>query len=385
MTTSYTRFALALLLSLLSLSAQAAPGFIPYSGRLTDGAVAPSDTTEVNLRVRLYDCCGPAAHACVAAGGNACEADTVDSGLWYEELHVDVRVVRGYFSLRIGARTVPGLPSELPERMWIELEQESAAGNKKLPRQEIGALPFAMQAESLSGLRAVTEPTELAVSPNGDDATGNANGNPFLTIQGALDSLPKLLLATVVIRLSPGAAKGRTSIGGFFGNGAIRIVGSEEDSLDISEGYIIEPDDSGAVGISVTGCRVPVLLRGFKIERGTGSNGTGVHVTDSSSVRIWHVRINGFKGSSGIKYAGIKATHSSVNGWTLQLDNNDRAVWAEGAQASVDIEGLRGEGNGTAFYADHGGTVSANSVPGASKQAGCYKGIVLGTGGFLCP
>ena len=123
------------------------PAFVPYSGRLSDGAAAPQ-ATEIDLHVRLYSCCGPAGHGCVAVGGVACEGE--EAGLVYEELHRGVKVASGYFSLKIGTRdeqgalrVEPAFPADFQARLWLEIQP---VPGKKLPRLELGSVPYAMTA-----------------------------------------------------------------------------------------------------------------------------------------------------------------------------------------------------------------------------------------------
>lgn len=151
-----------LALALATTATAAVPGFIPYSGRLTDGAFAGASTT-ANVRVLLYTCaCAPDA----ALDGTICTDATRcavgQTGLYFEGLHANVPVVDGYFSLMVGmydasgvAKPDPGnsaltpkLP--LPDRLWITV---SVNGMPELsPRQALGSVPYATNAGVSYGL-----------------------------------------------------------------------------------------------------------------------------------------------------------------------------------------------------------------------------------------
>ena len=121
--------------------ALAAPAFIPYAGRLTDGA-GPATAT-ATLIVRLYDC--------PVAGDPSCGSTQP----WFTGKHPNVPVVDGYFSLNIGERDAEGnvkaIPSEsaltadLPAQLWLTVAPE---GGSAPPRQPVGSVPYALAAVS---------------------------------------------------------------------------------------------------------------------------------------------------------------------------------------------------------------------------------------------
>jgi hypothetical protein len=130
-------FALAFVL--LTTAVHAAPNFIPYSGRLTDGTGAGKSTTET-LIVKLW--------ACAKCGGEP----------WFEGMHEDVRIVDGYFSILIGEHDEAGnkaelpqtskLHADLPEQIWLSVAIEGASG-EALTRQPVGSVPYAIMANDV--------------------------------------------------------------------------------------------------------------------------------------------------------------------------------------------------------------------------------------------
>jgi len=160
----------AVLVASWALAAQAAvPGYLTYSGRLTDGT-GWGTTTTANLRVLLLTC------GCAHEGGceEAVQCAVGQTGLWFEGLHEATPVSDGYFSLAIGSRDTDGnafpdpgataLPAgALPERLWLTV---SVNGGKALePRQAIGSVPYAATA----GRAAVGSIDAAALA---DDAVG---------------------------------------------------------------------------------------------------------------------------------------------------------------------------------------------------------------------
>lgn len=135
------------------------PGFIPYSGRLTDGAFAGASTT-ANIRVLLYTCAcandAPDSETCTAA--TRCAAGS--PGLYFEGFHQNVPVVDGYFSLMVGMYDASGAAKPdpansaltaklpLPDKLWITVSVNGAT--ELAPRQVIGSVPFSMKAENAS-------------------------------------------------------------------------------------------------------------------------------------------------------------------------------------------------------------------------------------------
>ncbi len=123
------------------------PQFIPYSGRLTDGTGSTGAAT-VTLVAKLYSCYCDFGDGCEATGSRECpeKADENDDpGLVWHETHSNVKTVDGYFSVHLGKAGSP-FPSVIPDRMWIQFLVEHGGKVNALPKQEVGATPYAVSA-----------------------------------------------------------------------------------------------------------------------------------------------------------------------------------------------------------------------------------------------
>ncbi|GEM_PF-2269085 len=114
-----------LILSAMPVLAEAA--HVSYSGRLWDG-VGSQQSMVVSLAVWL------------------CESPTglVSECVW-TEVHEDVHVTDGFFSIDMGSITP--LPKPLPSSLWITVAVGSDPPLQ--PWQEVGAVPFALRAEEV--------------------------------------------------------------------------------------------------------------------------------------------------------------------------------------------------------------------------------------------
>ena len=159
------------LLLLLPSIAAAVPGYIQYSGRVTDGATA-SGTTTANLRVKLYTCACAHGDATCADATNQCAEG--DDGLFFEGHHGDVTLVDGYFTVLIGyydaagaAFPDPGASAlsaklPLPEALWMTV---SVNGDPELaPRQRVASVPYALNAASATRNEIVSGGRHYAVN-----------------------------------------------------------------------------------------------------------------------------------------------------------------------------------------------------------------------------
>ncbi len=130
----------ACLVLLVSSAASAqVPGFITYSGRLTDGT-GWGQSTVLDLVVTVYD---------AAEGGNVV----------FRGRHPGVPVVDGYFTVNLGMCSESGaciedpadagFPSTLPGQAWLSVAVDG--GLELGPLQPIGSVPYAVTAGSVAG------------------------------------------------------------------------------------------------------------------------------------------------------------------------------------------------------------------------------------------
>ena len=112
------------------------PGFVTYSGRLTDGT-AWGASEQADLTFWL----------CTQPQGDV-------SDCTWSETHAGVPLEDGYFSVRLGQATP--LPSPLPGSTWLAVAVDGEP--PLIPRQPVGAVPFALEA----GNTALLEQQSLA-------------------------------------------------------------------------------------------------------------------------------------------------------------------------------------------------------------------------------
>ena len=136
----------------------AVAGFIPYSGRLTDGAFAGASTT-ANVRVLLYTCaCAPDATLDGTTCTEATRCTAANASPWFDGFHPGVPVVDGYFSLMVGMYDASGVAKPdpansaltaklpLPDQLWVTVSVNGAA--ELAPRQVVGSVPYSVKAEN---------------------------------------------------------------------------------------------------------------------------------------------------------------------------------------------------------------------------------------------
>ena len=132
---SITASILMLATLLASWPAQAdVPSFVTYSGRLTDGT-AWGESTQADLTFWL--CTEP-------------EGDVADC-LWTETVG-EVQLEDGYFAVTLG-QTSP-LPAPLPAAAWLAVAVDN--GEPLAPRQQVGSVPYAIQAGNAGALEQQT-------------------------------------------------------------------------------------------------------------------------------------------------------------------------------------------------------------------------------------
>lgn len=142
-----------LLLLFAAPSAWAVPGYVQYSGRLTDGAV-PTGSTTANLRVKLYNCACAHDDTSAACAESLSQCEAGDDGLFFDGFHEDTPLVDGYFTLLVGQYDSAGvvhpdpassvLPTELPAALWLTVSVNGAA--ELVPRQALASVPYALSA-----------------------------------------------------------------------------------------------------------------------------------------------------------------------------------------------------------------------------------------------
>jgi hypothetical protein len=160
-----------------------APPLINYQGYLTDSSNQPLNGTAA-LQVGLY---------AAAEGG---------SPLW-EELHPNVTVSEGYFTVLLGSLTPLSAANFSETGRYLQVSVAASGGFEALPRQPLAAVPYALQAvEAQNGW-----------SPNGN--SGTTPGSHYIGTTDAV-SLTLAVNGSPALRLEPGDSP--NLIGGYSGN-----------------------------------------------------------------------------------------------------------------------------------------------------------------------
>ena len=149
-------------------AAPSVPTVISYQGRLTDpGTGQPMADGSYNMRFRIYD----------AATGGAL--------LWQEPAAADpaasVPVTGGVFTVLLGSSVALDASVFAGGSAYLEVEVN---GETLAPRQQIGAVAYALVAETLDG-NSLTDLDDRYVNVPGDTMTGNltiAGGQSLLTV-----------------------------------------------------------------------------------------------------------------------------------------------------------------------------------------------------------
>lgn len=122
------------------------------------------------------------------------------------------------------------------------------------------------------------ESVYLHVAKNGSDETGNGSeANPFLTIQRAIDSLPKYLGGETEITVHAGAYDEEVSLFGFAGTGPLKVVGAEAEKVQIR-------------AAKVWYVQIPVIFQNFEITGELADNyGCSLLLNGTPYVRLFNI------------------------------------------------------------------------------------------------
>jgi len=362
----------------------AVPDFVAYSGRLTDGTAWGQSTT-LDLTFRIYD---------QAEGG----------ALLLEQSFADAPVEDGYFSVMLAG--VAGLFGA-HDQTWVTVcvGEGCLEADELMPRQAVGSVPYAVGAakaewadsfevkgdlavagQSTLGGRPFrsTAAMDLHVGPDGSDVTGDGTpGNPWKTLQFAVDHVPWRVDHVVTIHVAAGFYPAQVSISGLSGKGELRIVGDAEAIQSRS----LEVSGINGCGVTISGCSLPmILLEGLLIKRVGGQDNNGVCVTASSWVRILNCEIAGYLGSAGNQNRGVRFKGSMGRLDGVHFHSNLVSLEAQN-QSLVSAHENLGGGSVTTGYMSSYGSLMQIAVPiGGLKPLVCAGGMIIDwSGKNKCP
>ena len=390
---------------LLSLPAQATPDFVTYSGRLSDGT-GMGQSALMTLTFGIWD---------AGTGGTA----------HWEATFENVAVEDGYFSVILGEGEDPvTLEAKTATEAFQDLNEAWLAvkiGDDPVlsPRQPIGSVPYAAQAQSLQGLnlngldgRFVNEGQERAigsemlaenleiggnlgvggdlniggefiqngvplrtsaylplyVDTNGSDETGDGSvDNPYGTIQYAVDRVPQILNHAVDINIAPGIYEESVHIGGFVGSGYLQLTGRGENPSDVR---LLSP---GGTAIKIKGCAAQISLR--KIEIG-GTDLTEYAVEILRSQYVFATFLT-FRNAS----KGMSASTSNVWAGDIECFDCGKCIVATW-MSQVGCANISGSGNEMGFNSLYTSIISiqgsSSSLVEATTSHSCYMAFITG-------
>lgn len=109
--------------------------------------------------------------------------------------------------------------------------QSLTEAEKTTARDNIGSASQAALAQKPDALKRYTV---VHVAKSGSDTTGDGSeSKPYLTIQKAVGSLPKLLMVDSAIRIHAGSYDEDVNITGFSGSNPLQIIGNDGETVQI--------------------------------------------------------------------------------------------------------------------------------------------------------
>lgn len=160
----------------------------------------------------------------------------------------------------------------------------------------------------------------INVSPNGDDGTGDGSvGNPYKTLQTAIDSLPKNINnMNPAVKLAPGTYNEDVTIQGFHGQGCVLITGRDN-------GVTATTKINGIITMDSCTCRIKLLYHTIIPAAGNvGSNNDGaIRIINCREVSIDSMSIDG----NGKKFSGVSLIGTGNLGiTTCTISNSNNAI-----------------------------------------------------------
>lgn len=308
--------------------AQTAPGWVGYQGRLTDstGVNLPDGTQSVTFR--LYS--GP-------VGGSA---------LWSEVKTVSIS--RGVFSTQLGLLATEGgspFPTNLfTQRLWLGITVGS--GTELVPRQELGASPFALALPPNAVTTSMIANNAITTAKLADGSvTSGKLANDFLSlakVSGGFLTYDAQGIQTLLNRkIGPVLADGFTYGSSHTGHYSLGWYDNDPDSGYIGVGPVARLSSYGGIKLFTRGVyRVGIHPTGYSIFNGNlyvNSNGfagdpvidlaigdgdTGI---DSQGDGTMWIKANGVK-TAVIAQNYFEVVGSFINNSSIRYKTNVRTL-----------------------------------------------------------
>ncbi|MBE5984276.1 MAG: hypothetical protein E7248_13370 [Paenibacillaceae bacterium] len=202
----------------------------------------------------------------------------------------------------------------------------------------------------LRNIRPLTQDTNIYVSTTGSDTAGDGtSGNPFKTIQHAIDIVPNDLGGyEVIINVADGTYTEDVVVSAFK-NGSVRIYSSN--ILSVSDVCTVH-------SFTVSQCNAYVCIYGFNIITAVSH---GITVYNTHEILIKYCKVTG--NNSG--FAGFRFEESSFQVWYCSVFNMNVALFAYKSYGFSNSWGTC-SGNGIGLQANNGAVVATS---GSQPQA----------------
>ena len=362
-------------LALTSLAAAAdPPERINYQGVLRNNADAPLDGTFA-MTFRFFN---------AASGGDEILVDTQGS----------VTVSGGLFNVELGGGTItdgsgPGIFTSLAavfaeySDLYLQVEVN---GETLVPRTPVAAAGYALNARSVRGREVFTDgPLDLWVdaSAGNDEKDGLTEATAKATIQAALDTIPTVITANVIVHVKPGIYAellylSRHVLNGGFHNIALINDPGSGPSADVEiDGTGLFPGAPFGSLVSLGGAFVSVdgfVFRDFK---------NPVDANDSEPVAVKFFGVfaefsncefrnngTGFQTSGDVVFDNCTFSNNEIG---LNPDSLGE-ISADGCAITGNRIGVRVQDR-SAFHTGSGTSIDNNSVAGVEILSTSYAGF----------
>lgn len=185
--------------------------------------------------------------------------------------------------------------------------------NSKLPASITG------DADSVDGVQGNQIPLKTTtdityyVATTGSDTTGDGtSGNPFKTIQYAINKLPQIINHTVIINVTSGTYTENVVISGFTGKGNISIIGATTQANSVN--YVFNGN------ITLADCDLFITIQGLKICN-VATQTRAILVDRCQYVFIYICKLDGTNRQGLVGNIGVASSVSNVQVCSCDISN----------------------------------------------------------------
>lgn len=186
-----------------------------------------------------------------------------------------------------------------------------------------------------------------------------------------INALPRLRTENLIIHVAVGTVPGTLKLEGFYGPGAISILGPGAESGGVLGN-----------GVSISACSCSVSIAGFGV-RGSSVQ-SALSVQGSTNVYLKDLTADGTNFAQDTDHSGLSVSASTVSLDSCTFNNMKMAVYCVGSIAHLAACG--GSGNQLGNVVEYGGLIllcqSTPELMGGAAN-GKWGGAILGKNGVL--